>query len=81
MGSYNEVRVAYLYVPLRRGPSTEGDEMASTSGSDHKGFLATCAAKITVIFYSISDARFGTHALDDPFFVCRRHFRSPVYPE
>lgn len=29
----------------------------------------TCGKKISIVPYSISDARFGTHAPDDPFYV------------
>lgn len=66
-----------MCVPLRRrkipftlrGPSAEGDAVASASGPAHKRFLETRVEKISVVPYSISGARFGTHAPDDPFYV------------
>jgi hypothetical protein len=63
------VRTAETTQCCAAGADLQRDEIVSTSGSDHRGFLETCAAKICVIFYSISDARVGTHAPDDPFYV------------
>lgn len=73
------VRTAETTQCCAAGADLQRDEIVSTSGSDHRGFLETCAAKsvsyfIQFLMQGLAHMRLMIH------FMCPRHLRAPAYP-